>query len=179
MLTLIKISALTLTIFFILLLTIGISFETESEIQHAVIINQPTSLVWRKLIAMEGWEEWRGEIKHLENRNTGKIQIASAFICYPSDDLAESFEEEITSLVDNRKIEIIRKTKTGQSVLLNYRTEFLLKSLKDGTTEVNWISRYRSATIMGRLYNFLYFNRYQHSMMNHDLNKLKEIMERV
>ncbi len=178
MLSLTKIIALLLAAAIIVLLIAGISAPQEIQLEYSLVVNNPDIIVWRKLTDVANWPEWRGEVRGVDAGRAQPLQMNAAIICFSDQAGHSRFEERITSLVEGKKLELSRNLKPGQAVLQDYRTEFLLRPLRDGSTELNVICHYRSKTLFGKLFNLLRYGEQQHAQLRSDLNRLKDEVER-
>jgi len=157
----------------ILLIILGIYAPSEVIIEQTQLIAAPQSLVWEVVTNPDKAKLWFIPLQE----SSLKKDTDSLLFFYP-----DSINKTSISIAEINEHEFI-KLSLGKNyknpVIQNLNIAIILKSLRDGSTEVNSQITYEIKNFSGRIVNKLYFERTQQDLLQKSLNSLKNHLEKI
>jgi hypothetical protein len=94
-------------------------------------------------------------------------------------DTSTYHEAEITKFEDDKIFSFARTGSHVSPVLKEYQTEYTLKRLLDGTTEISVTISYRTVGFITKIYNQIYLRGKIGSSAERNLARLKDSIEKM
>jgi hypothetical protein len=175
-----KIFAIIIIALMIILVSIGIVARQNTYFSQTQIIKSPVSVVWGHLVDVTHYHEWQSEIRMVEFKSGSKIREGIILRFHLSDyDSSYFHEEKIVGLEDNKSIIFLRTGVNENPLLQNYKTNYTLKRLLDGTTELSVDVSYKAVGITSRIYNQLYYRSSLSNSYERNLSSLRDLIEKI
>ena len=156
---------------FIIIFLIILGFYSVSDIQlsHTQYLPAPTTLIWQHITNEEKLSNWIYQVPIQDCvSDTNNI-----IICY-SDNNKKNKISTIHRDIENKSINLVLDEKWHNPFIYDYSLMVHLKSLRDGTTEINCTLHYRLKNIMARVINKLYFEGYQKKLIEKNVKSLQK-----
>ena len=155
---------LFMTVFLIIL---GIYSSPDIRITQTHQLQAPLALIWQHITDEGKSGDWINQIpiRHCESDSNGTI------ICY-TDDSSNDVISTIHKNEENRSLDLKLEKAWNNPYIFDYYMNVHLKSLRDGTTEINCTVNYQLKNIMAKVVNKLYFEGHQKSLMDQNLESL-------
>lgn len=175
-----KLLALLFLLTLIFLVIIGLTAKRESSVICTEIIRSPTTVVWQILTDPDKMPQWYGGIEKVELEK--RLPIEKNVILRLFDrklGYGKYYEFRIEDFVLEKQISLLRIGSRSNKLLQDYKQDFQLKSLLDGTTEISHKISYQSATFLTRIFSKLYLQKELQNQGIERLHKLKQVIEKV
>jgi len=158
-------------LFFISVFLVILGFYSLSEIQisQTQYLQAPTTLIWQHITNEEKFGDW---IFQLPIQDC-VVDTNNIIICY-SDTVHKNKIFTIQKDLESKSINFTLDEKWHNPFIYDYSLMIHLKSLRDGTTEINCTLQYRLKNIMARVINKLYFEGYQKNLMEKNVEFLQK-----
>jgi carbon monoxide dehydrogenase subunit G len=180
MYNILKLLAILFLLTLIFLVIIGLTAKPESSVNCTEIIRSPATVVWQILTDPDKMPQWYGGIEKVELEKRQSIEKNVDLRLFdPKLGNGIYYRVRIEDFVLEKQISLIRIGSGSNKLLQDYKQDFQLKSLLDGTTEISYKISYRSATFLTRIFNKLYLRKELQNQGIERLHKLKQVIEKV
>lgn len=163
-------------LFFLTLLLIFLGINSSSEIQVAQThyLQAPVSLIWQYVIDTDKNSKWIKQfpIQYCESDTNDNI------ICY-ADKSKKNMVFIIYKTEENKSLELVLNKNRYNPYINYYSMNIYLKSLRDGTTEINFELKYNLTSLLAKVVNKLYFEGQQKNLMEQNFESLHKHFEKV
>lgn len=163
-------------LFFIVLLLIFLGINSSSEIQVSQThhLQAPISLIWQYIIDADKNSQWINQfpIQYCETDTNDNI------VCY-TDNSKQDIVFMIYKTEEDKSIELVLNRNRYNPYINYYSMNVYLKSLRDGTTEINFELKYNLTSLLAKVVNKLYFEGHQKSLMEKNYESLRRHFEKV
>jgi len=177
---LIKLISIIMILFLFFLLMVGFVSTSYTSISCSEVIKSPTTVVWRTLIDHEKMPDWFGDIASAQIRGNSPLTKGSILRNYISANKPGMYYDvEITDFVPEKHLSFFEIGSKNKRLLRNYKSNFELKSLLDGTTEITYRVSYITSSFLTRIFNRLYLKKQIENKCIERLHKLKQGIEKV
>jgi len=164
----------------VFLIFVGLTAEPETQISCTEIINSPVTIVWQILTDPDRMPEWYDQAFRVELDGKNPMEKNAVLILYYSRSRESNFNKVKVENFDAEKQLSLKKSDAGSTYLLkDYKQDFKLKSLLDGTTEITCHLSYQPATFFTRIFNKLFLQKKLDNQCSAMLHKLKLVIEKV
>ena len=152
----------------------GIYSTPDIKITQTHHLQAPTTLIWQYIATEANSSNWINQIpiQYSISDTNGIIS------CYTD----KSSKNKISTILkdeDNRHLDLILEKQWFNPYISDYNLNVKLKSLRDGTTEINCTLHYNLKNVMAKVVNKLYFEGHQRSLMEQNLESLYKYFEKV
>ena len=163
-------------LFFLILLLIVLGINSPSEIQVSQThqLQAPISLIWQYVIDTDKNPEWIKQfpIQYCENDSNDNI------ICY-SDNTKKYIVFTIYKIEEYKSLQLVLNKDRYNPYINYYSMNIYMKTLRDGTTEINCELKYNLSSLLAKVVNKLYFEGHQKSLMEQNFDFLHKHFEKV
>lgn len=163
-------------LFFTMLLVIVLGFYSSSEIRVTQThhLQAPISLIWQHITDAEKTPEW---IKQIPVQYCKK-DTNDNIICY-SDSSQKNMVFTIIKTEENKSFQLVLNKNRYNPYINYYSMNVHMKSLRDGTTEIDCELNYHLDSIIAKIVNKLYFEGHQKNLMDKNFESLHKYFEKV
>jgi hypothetical protein len=144
---------------------------TVSQTEH---LRAPGTLIWQYVSEESNFSKWINQFPISNCKgDSGKV-----IICYRD----SSFSKRVCSVQieeDKRIVQLILDESYNNPGIKDYVLKINLKSLRDGTTEINCKVQYRLNSLAARVANKLYFEGNQKNLLVKNMDYLHTYFEKV
>ena len=158
----------------LLLIILGINSSSEVQISQTHHLQVPLSLIWQYITDAEKIPAWINQmpVNYCESDTFGLIT------CFENNS-NEKNVFTISKIEEKKSLNLILNKNRNNPYIKNYVMEINLKLLRDGTTEINCELRYSLNNYFSKIINKLYFEGYQISLLNKNMESLHTYFEKV
>lgn len=176
----IKIFSIIIISTILILVFIGILAPKNTYFTKTQIIKGPISVVWRKLVDVENYPTWQPSVRSVVLSNSQNLKEGSILHFYMVKyDSTTYHEEKIINLQDDNALTCVRTGRNASPVLKDYQTNYSLKRLLDGTTEISVTISYNTRGFITKMYNQIYLRGAIGSTTENNLVRLRDSIERM
>jgi uncharacterized membrane protein len=178
--TILRILAILIFMILVFLIFIGLVAEPETQISCTEIINSPVTIVWQILTNPDQMPDWYDHAYRVELEGKNSIEKDAVLNLYFSRSRDSNFNKiKVENFVIEKHLSLKKIGEGSTNLLKDYKQDFKLKSLLDGTTEVTCQISYRPATFFTRIFNKLLLQKELDNQCSDMLSKLKLVIEKV
>jgi len=176
--TFFRFAAVFILIFFLLLCLLGLFGPGETSFSIGEQIGSPATVVWRTLINADKTAEWDNEISRIVisgGKRYGKNVELSFYLSGNRNEIAK--KEKISGFDPEKGITFEEVPYQKKLLLKNHKRSYQLKSLLDGSTEIQVFVSYSAGSFITRALDRIYLK--SHIMNKHraHLRNLKRYIE--
>jgi uncharacterized membrane protein len=180
MYNILRILAIIILLILIFLIFVGLVAEPQTHISCTEIINSPVTIVWQIITDPEKLPDWYDQVLKVEIESKNPIAKDVVLRLYHSRSGEKNFHEvRVEEFILEKQLSLMRIKSEGNTLLKEYKQDFRLKSLLDGTTEVTHNISYQPATFFTRIFNKLFLQKELRNQCSEMLQKLKQVIEKV
>jgi uncharacterized membrane protein len=162
----------------VVLLSVGLFSDYESEFSALITIESPKNISWKKMVDYSAYPKWLFPKSNVTSMKAVPLQRNSVLAVYPpAGNQKISTEYRITEFVPEKKI-ACRNVGTNQLPLLNDHVITLeLHALRDGSSEITWCESYHVTTFVSKIYDKLIYMHSRNRKLVDGLRQLKRLIE--
>jgi hypothetical protein len=156
------------------LIILGIYSSPDIQITQTHQLQAPTASIWQHITDDQKNCDWINQIpiQYCESDSNGII------VCY-----MENSSKNIISTIlkdeENRSLKLKLDKTWDNPYIVDYTMNVHLKTLRDGTTEINCTVQYHLNNIIAKVANKLYFEGQQKNLLNQNLQSIYKYFEKV
>jgi hypothetical protein len=153
---------------------LGLYSASVVQLVHTDHLRAPASLIWQYISEEDNLNEWMNlvPINSCENDSSGKI------ICF-GDQKKSKIISTIVKDEKNRSLTLILDESLYNPEIGDYVFNLNLKTLRDGTTEINYKLNYKLNSLVAKVVNKLYFEGNQRNLLEKNFEYLHKYFEQV
>jgi uncharacterized membrane protein len=177
---LIKLISALIVLLLIFLVVVGLVSKSYTSISCTEVIKSPATVVWRTLVDIEKMPDWLDKISSVQvrfNAPLGKGAILRNYIS--SGKPGMYYDVEITDILPEKRLTLFEVGSKNKRLLRNHKSDFELKALLDGTTEITYRVTYITGSFLTKIFNRLYLQKQIENECIQRLDKLKQVIEKV
>jgi hypothetical protein len=160
------------------MIIVGIFAPKNTYLSRTQVIKSPVGVVWRQLVTIENYASWQSQIEKVTNNNGGQVAEGTILLFFMKNYEQSVFHEvQVTDYEPDKKLTIERIGVNENPLLKEYKTNFNLKPLLDGTTEITIEITYKPASFVTRIYNQLYLKGSISNICEKNLLALRDLIE--
>jgi uncharacterized membrane protein len=156
------------------MIVLGMYSSSDIRITQTYHLQAPVSLIWQHLTDAQNVPVWINQFKVQDCEN----DTNDCIICY-SDYPSKNVVFKIFKIEENKSLQLQLNKNRLNPYINYYSMNVYLKSLRDGTTEINCELNYHLDNIFAKIINKLYFESHQKNLMEKNLKSLHNYFEKV
>lgn len=137
-------------------------------------------VVWQILTDPDQMPQWYGEVERVELEKRQPVDKDVVLRLYdPKLGNGKYYEVKVTEFIPEKHISLLKIGLGSNKLLRDYKQDFQLKTLLDGTTEITHKISYHSATFFTCIFSKLYLQKELKNRGIERLRRLKQVIEKV
>ncbi len=177
MIKIFRIFGFVFLIVLLFLIFLGLYSHSSIEIENTCHLHVPHSQVWQLLTDGEKITYWTDKIKYVKFENRNEVTKGSQFKLYLES--KDYISLQIRDFKENSLIVYDLLLNQKNPVINDYNITIGLKSLRDGSTEVNCKINYYIKNFSGKIANKLYFEENQSNILKQHMDLFRKYLEKV
>lgn len=158
----------------IFLIILGNYSPPDINIPQTYYLHAPTALIWQHITDETQSRNWINQIP-VQRTECDSGGVINCYIDNSSIDKIFTIHKDDT----NRSLDLKLEKTWFNPYICDYRLRIKLKSLRDGTTEINCVLQYHLKNIMAKIVNKIYFEGYQKNLLEKNKESLQKYFEKV